>query len=163
MSTAGLVLVGLAMAVGLVGVLVPALPGLLLIWAAGLVWALEETGRPRWVVLAVMSALLVAGTVAKYVLPGRAARGAGAPRSSLLLAGAAAVVGFFVVPVVGAVLFGVGALFLAETRRLGDRAAAWRATRTALVAVGIGVACEVAAGVAMALTWLVAVLAVGPA
>ena len=70
------------MLVGLVGVLLPVLPGLLLIGFAGLAWAwLDGGGLARWTVFAAMSLVLLAGTVAKYALPARSARTSGAPRS----------------------------------------------------------------------------------
>ena len=90
MSTAGELLVGLAMPVGLVGVVVPVLPGLLLVWGAGVAWAwLDGGGALRWSFAAILTLLFVAGTTLKYVLPARSATGAGAPRSTLLLAAAA--------------------------------------------------------------------------
>ena len=49
MSTGGELLVGLAIAVGLIGVIVPLLPGLILVWAAILVWALVLRSTTGWV------------------------------------------------------------------------------------------------------------------
>lgn len=148
------------MLVGVVGTVLPALPGLLLVWAAGVGWVwLDGGGAVRIGVAVALTLLLVLGTVAKYVLAGRAGRGAGAPRRTLVLAAAAAVVGFFAVPVVGFVVFGVGALYLAELARLGDRGRAWRSTLAALQALGVGVLVEVAAGLAMVAVWASAALA----
>ena len=49
MSTGGLILVAVAIAIGLVGVLVPFLPGTLLVWAAIAVWAIvEQATQPGW-------------------------------------------------------------------------------------------------------------------
>jgi uncharacterized protein len=137
-------LVALLMAVGLVGVVLPALPGLALIWGATLGWALLATdGIARWFVLAVVTALFAAGTLAKYLLPGRALSTRQVPARTL---------------VVGAVLFGVLGVLLAELARLGSFAAAWRSTRSALVAVGIGMLVELAAAIAMILTWVAGAL-----
>src|SRR5688572_28429720 len=96
------------MAVGLVGVVLPALPGLTLIWGATLGWALLATdGIARWFVLAVVTALFAVGTLAKYLLPGRALSTRQVPARTLVVGAVAAIVGFFVVPIIGAVLFGV--------------------------------------------------------
>ena len=161
MSAGAEVLLGLVMVVGLVGVLVPVLPGLALVWLAGLAWAwLDGGGVARWAVFAGMSAVLLAGTVAKYVLPARSAHASGAPRSTILLGATGAVVGFFVIPVVGLVVGGIGAVYLAELARLGDRETAWRSTRAVLRAVGIGVLIELTAGVLAILVWLVGVLVI---
>jgi uncharacterized protein YqgC (DUF456 family) len=105
-----------------------------------------------------MVAILLAGTVAKYVLPARSARTTGAPRSTVLIGSVGAVVGFFVIPFVGLVIGGVGAVFLAELRRLGDAASAWRSTRAVLVGVGFGVLIELASGLLAVLVWVAGVL-----
>lgn len=152
-------LVGLLMAAGLVGVLVPVIPGLLLVWAAGLWWTVADGGGPaRWVVLGLLTALLVLGTVAKYVLPARSAAARGAPATTLLAGAAGAVVGFFVIPVVGVLVGGVAGIYSAELARLRDGGRAWAATRAALLAIGLGVLVELTAGVLMIGTWLLGVL-----
>ena len=150
---------GVAMVVGLAGVLVPVIPGLALVWGVGLAWVLlDGGGAARWTVFALMTVVLLAGTLAKYALPARSAHASGAPRTTLLLGAVGAVVGFFVIPVVGLVVGGVGAVFLAELSRLGDRASAWASTRAVLVGIGIGVLIELSAGVLAVLVWLVGVL-----
>ena len=53
MSDVGLIVVGLAIATGIVGVVVPVLPGALLAWAAIVVWALVVGGATAWAVLGV--------------------------------------------------------------------------------------------------------------
>lgn len=159
MSGSGELLVGLAMLVGLVGTVLPFLPGLPIIWGAGLVWALNSSGSGRWVVLAVLTVLLVAGTVAHYALPARSLGGR-APRSTLLFGALGAIVGMFVVPIVGFPLGGIVGVFLAESRRTGSGREAWESTRRVLVAFGIGMLVEVGAGVLMVLTWVVAALAI---
>ncbi len=114
MSTGGEVVVGLVIAVGLVGVLIPVLPGLLLVWGAVAVWSFEESSGTGWVVLGVVTVLLVAGTVVKYVVPGRRLRQAGVPWSSTAVGGLLGLVGFFVIPVVGLLIGFVLGVYLAE-------------------------------------------------
>ena len=55
MSTGGIVLVALAIAVGLVGIVVPLLPGTLLVFAAIAVWAVVENNVTAWVTLGVVT------------------------------------------------------------------------------------------------------------
>ena len=55
MSTGGIVLVALAIAVGLIGIVVPLLPGILLVYGAILGWAVVEHNVTSWVTLAVVT------------------------------------------------------------------------------------------------------------
>ena len=158
MDANGEALVGLAILVGLVGVVVPAMPGLLLCWTAVLVWALAERTAVAWAVLAAASALLVASQVVKYLVPGRRVRAAGVPWTSLAAGGLAGIVGFFLVPVVGAPLGFLAGVYGAERLRLGGHAAAWPSTMHALRAAGLSILIELVAGLLLFATWLAAVL-----
>jgi uncharacterized protein YqgC (DUF456 family) len=153
------VLVGVAVLVGLVGILVPVLPGSVLILAAVLVWALEAATSTGWVVFAVVTLLLVVGAVVKYAVPGRRLKSDGVPNRTLLAGGLLGVVGFFVIPVVGLLIGFVLGVYLSEVQRVG-RDLAWPSTRSALRAVGLSVLIELAAGLLAALTWLVGVVVV---
>ena len=160
MSSGGQVLVGALMVIGLIGVLVPLLPGLMLIWGAGLWWTIADGGgASRWTAFGIITALGVAGTLAKYVLPARSATARGAPTATLVAGAAGAVIGFFVIPVIGAIIGGLAGLFLAEFARLSDARRALASTAAALLAIGVGVLVEFTAGVLMIATWAVAVLA----
>jgi uncharacterized protein len=151
-------LAGLIIVVGLVGVVVPFLPGLVLVWGGVLLWALGRHDPVAWTTLVVATVLVVGGTAAKYALPGRRLRGAGVPLSSILLAGALGVVGFFVIPVLGAVLGFVLGVYLAERVRLGGSGSAWPSTRSTLAAVGWSIAIELTTGLLIAAVWFGAVL-----
>lgn len=155
------VLVGLVMLVGLLGVVVPLLPGTALVLAAGVAWAVlvVEDGSARWVVVGVMAALFLAGLVLKYALPGRHLAGR-LPRRTLLLGAAGAVVGFVVLPPLGLLLGGVLGVYLAEAQRAGSGAEARRSTVQVLKAIGLGVLAELAAGVLMVGSWLIGVVLV---
>lgn len=160
MSTTGTLLVGLVMLVGLLGVLVPGLPGLILVLGAGLAWVLlDGPGTGHWTVFAVMLALFVVGTVAPYLLTGREARAAGVPWTTMAVGVLGMVVGFFAVPVVGLLLGGVLGIYLAEYARLRSGAAAWGSTLTVLKGIGLGIVLQLAAGVAMVLVWAVGLAA----
>lgn len=148
------VLVAAVMAVGIVGTVVPFLPGILLVWAAGLFYGLMVGfGTVGIVAFTVMTLLGLAGAVAGWLVPQRAAAKAGAARSSMVVAVVAAVVGFFVIPVVGLPVGGLAGLYLAELRRTDTAATAWRTTRATLVSFGIATLFQFLAAVAMALTW----------
>ncbi|HEX5017282.1 MAG TPA: DUF456 domain-containing protein [Actinomycetes bacterium] len=151
-------LVAVAMVVGIVGLVVPVLPGLVLMWAAVGVWALLDGGGvTRWVTFAFVSVLALVGTIAAIVWSGRKASGAGAPWWALTVAMVGAVVGFFTIPVLGIVVGGVGALWLVELLRLRDPRAAWDTTWAALQGYGIGTLVQLAAGAAILGVWLAGV------
>ena len=152
------VLVALAIAVGVVGVVIPVLPGSLLVLGAILVWALDVGTTTGWVVFAVATTFLALGSIVKYVVPGRRLKTSGIPTSTLMLGGALGVVGFFVIPVVGLVIGFVLGIYLAELRRLGSEAA-WPATVSALKAVGLSLLIELVACLLAAATWAAGVVA----
>jgi len=158
MGSGGLLLVALVMALGVLGVLVPLLPGLLLVAGAALVWAAVVGTSYAWVVFTAMLVVLGIGTAAKYVLPARQLAAAGAPRSTLVVGAVAAIVGFFVIPVVGLLIGGVVGVYAAERGRLRDGPAAWRSTWITLRAIGFGVLIELLAGVVAVGIWAAAVL-----
>jgi uncharacterized protein len=81
--------------------------------------------------------------------------------STMLLAVVFAIVGFFVVPVVGAFVGFVLGVFVVESGRHRSRAAAWASTRQALRAVAMSVGIELAAGFAIVLVWLLGVWQLG--
>ncbi|WKN50183.1 DUF456 domain-containing protein [Nocardioides sp. Arc9.136] len=151
------VLVAIAIAVGVAGVVVPVLPGTLLVLAAVLVWTLEVGGTTAWTVFAVVTVLLALGTVVKYAVPGRRLKDAGIPTSTLWAGGALGVVGFFVVPVVGLLVGFVLGVYLAEHRRVGGTAA-WPSTRHALRAAGLSILIELAAALTASAAWVVGVV-----
>ena len=153
-------LLAVVMAVGALGTVVPLLPGLALIWGAGLVYGLVEGfDAVGAVAFAVMTALAAGATIAGWVVPKRRASGAGAGRSSVWLGMAAAVVGFFVVPVIGLALGGVLGIYVGEHLRTGDPGAAWVTTRATITGFGIAALIQFGAALAMIAVWVVWVVA----
>lgn len=151
------VLVALAIAVGLVGVLLPVLPGSVLVLGAILVWAWDIGTGEAWVVFAVATTFIAVGSIVKYVVPGRRLRTNGVPASTLLAGGLLGIIGFFVIPVVGLVVGFVLGIYLAELRRVGSDAA-WPATKHALKAVGLSILIELVATLCAASTWVAGVV-----
>jgi uncharacterized protein YqgC (DUF456 family) len=154
----GLWLVALAIAVGIVGVIVPVLPGILLVIGAVLVWAAVQGGAAAWVVFGLAAALTVVSQIVKYTVPGRRLREVGVPTRTLLVAGAAGVVGFFVIPVVGLIVGFVVGVYVMERQRLGTAAGARASTGAALRAAGLSMAIELAAALLIAVLWIVGVV-----
>jgi uncharacterized protein YqgC (DUF456 family) len=151
------VLVALAIAVGLAGVLVPVLPGSILVLAAMLVWAVDIGTATGWVVFGVAAAILVVGGVVKYLVPNRRLKVAGVPSSTQWIGAAAGIVGFFVIPVVGLFVGFVVGVYAAERHRVGTEA--WPSTKAALKAVGVSILIELGAGLAATFVWIGGVVA----
>lgn len=156
--TATTLLAALLVAVGLVGILVPILPGSVLVVAGVLVWAWAEGGTTAWTVFAVSTALVAAGAVVKYVVPGRRLQVAGIPASTQWVGVLIGVVGFFVVPVIGLFLGFVLGVYLAELARVGTREA-WPSTVHSLKAVGLSIVIELLAALGATVVWLGGVIA----
>jgi hypothetical protein len=144
--------VAIAIVVGIAGVVIPGLPGSLLVGVAILVWAIATGGVTAWVVLGVAVAVLLGGVAVKYAVPGRKLKAEGIPNLTLLLGGVGAVVGFFAIPVVGVPLGFVLGVYLAELQRLGSERA-WPSTKAALRAVGVSILVELTACTLAAATW----------
>ncbi len=148
---------GIAVLAGILGVVLPIVPGLLLSWAGVLFWTLfAHAGSVRWAVFAVATVFAAAGTVVKYLWPGQRLKSTGVPTSSLLAGGLLGAVGFFVVPVVGLIAGFVLGVWLAERARLGA-GRAWPSTRAALGAAGLSMLVEFVAALAVAAVWLIGV------
>jgi len=151
------VLVAVAIAVGVVGVVVPLLPGSLLVLGAILVWTIHEGGATAWSVFAVAAVVLGLGVVVKYAVPGRRLKEVGIPGSTMALGAVLGVVGFFVIPVVGLPVGFVLGIYLAELNRVGG-SAAWPATVHALKAVGLSLLIEFTASLLAAAVWVTGVV-----
>jgi uncharacterized protein YqgC (DUF456 family) len=149
--------VALVIAAGLVGVLVPLMPGSVLVVGAVLLWAVVIDEPAGWLVLAIATGLVLTGSVIKYLVPGRRLQRSGVPTSTMLAGAAVGVVGFFVVPFIGLPLGFLLGIYLAESHRLST-AEAWPATVAAVKAVGLGILIELSFSVLAAATWGVGVV-----
>jgi uncharacterized protein YqgC (DUF456 family) len=153
------VIAGIVIAFGIVGVVIPVLPGLLLSWLGVLLWALlSGAGQLRWVVLAIATVVAVVGAAIKYLLPSRRLKSVGVPNSALFAGGVLGLIGFFVVPVVGVVIGFVLGVYLVERVRLGP-GRAWPSTREAITAAGLAMLIEFTTSVAVAVVWVFGLLA----
>jgi uncharacterized protein len=143
--------------VGLLGTVVPLLPGALLVWAAIAVWAVVERNSVSWVTLAAVTALLGVTTAIKYLWPMRRMRRADVAFSVLLAGAVLGIVGFFVIPVLGLVIGFVLGVYLAELARHHDQRLAWRSTVEALKGAALSTLIELAGALLATTVWVTAV------
>lgn len=151
------VVAGLLILVGLVGIVVPVLPGTITVIVGLLVWAIVIGGPLGWVTFTLGTLLCLAGMTATYVLTGRTLRRASIPNRSVLIGLVAGVVGMFVIPVVGLPIGFAAGLFLSELSRVREPRVALRTSGQALKATGIGLVVEFGLACAAAITWMVGV------
>jgi uncharacterized protein YqgC (DUF456 family) len=157
-----LLLAGAVVLLGLCGVLTPGVPGSWLVWAGVLWWALNDPRPTAWAVLVGATLLLLLAQLLRAQLthrqdPRTTAMG---HRSSLRgWAGAGAFLGFFLVPVLGAVPGFLTGLYLHE--RLGERRRpreARAAVRSLMRSGGTALLIELYAALLVLGAWLVTVL-----
>jgi uncharacterized protein YqgC (DUF456 family) len=152
------VLAAVLVVVGIVGIALPILPGLVLVVAGVGVWAVGRADVVAWTVLGIVVAIVLVGSVVKYLVPGRRLRDSGVPGRTIAAGAVLGVVGFFVIPVVGLFIGFVLGIYLAELARLGGHEAAWPSTRRALAAVGWSIVIEMATGLLAAAVWVGALI-----
>ncbi len=152
------IVVGLAVLVGLVGIVITVLPGSLLIGAAILIWALVAQSTLGWWAFAIAAVVLIVGAVASKWVLAHHTQQAGTANASLIFAAILGIVGFFVVPLVGLPLGFVLGLWLAEYYRLRAAQPAWASAKAGLKATGWGILIELASGLIAATIWLIAAI-----
>ncbi|KUH94406.1 DUF456 domain-containing protein [Mycobacterium sp. IS-3022] len=157
MSPGGIVLVALAIAVGIVGIVVPLLPGTLLVFGAIAVWAVVENNPTGWVTFGAATVLLAAAMLIKYTWPMRRMREADVRTWSLVAGGALGIIGFFVIPVLGLPIGFVLGIYLAELANRHDQRVAWTSTKHALKGVALSVGVELAGALLATVIWVIGV------
>ncbi|MEU1528883.1 DUF456 domain-containing protein [Streptomyces fagopyri] len=150
--------VGVVIALGVCGVLVPGVPGSWLVWAAVLWWALSAPQALAWGVLVGATLVLLLAQAIRWALPPRRLREGGATPRTGLYAGTGAVLGFCLLPVIGAVPGFIGGIYLHERLSVGGHERAWSTVRTLMRSGGWSVLTELFACLLIAGAWLGAVV-----
>ncbi|WP_350269589.1 DUF456 domain-containing protein [Brevibacterium sp. CBA3109] len=147
------VLVGLVILIGCLGIILPVLPGSILIAVAVLVWAIVIGGPMAWIVFSIVAVFVAGGMSASLVLTGRKLKAMEVPNKSVLLAGGLGIIGFFVIPVIGLPIGFIVGLYLAEHMRLHEAKEAWDSSWESLKAIGLGTAIEFLLALLAAITF----------
>ena len=150
---------GVAIVVMLVGLLViPILPGLVIIWVAALGYGIAAGfGTLGWTMFAIITVLMLAGSILDNVLMGATAHKEGSPWWVVLIALVAAIVGSFVIPIpiIGGILAGLLTLFLIEWLRRKNAKKALVAMKGMLVGYGWAFVIRFIIGMIMIGLWLI--------
>lgn len=144
-------IIGLVMAVGVIGAIVPALPDLVMMWVAGLVYGIV-VGWGTWGpwLFGLMTLAALAGLMAEVWVSSAGAKLGGASGWAILGGIVLGLIGLVFFSVVGAVIGLVGGAFLAEYLRLRDAQRAFRG------AVGMALGCGASVGVKLGLALVMA-------
>jgi len=139
---------------GLFSLIIPIMPGLLIIWVAALGYGIfAGFSTLGWIMIGVITLFGFVGELAEHLLMGTKAHQGGAPWWVVIIVLIVAIAGNFVIPILGGILAGVLALFTIEYLRLEDADKAWSATRGLLVGFAWGFAARFTAGLLMIGTW----------
>lgn len=148
-----------ALIVGLLGLIVPVFPGLVVMWLGTLLYALIENAAGnmtgwKWFIFGVITVLMISGSIVDNLIIAYKMRDKYIPWSSILFAFAAGVVAsIFFTPLIGLVAAPVG-LFLAESRRLKDNDAAVASTKAYMIGWGWAFGIRFLIGLAIMGFWM---------
>lgn len=147
------------MLVGLFGLAIPILPGLVIIWVAALVyWIVTGFTLTSGILLAVITVLMVAGSLVDNVIMGATARQKGASWVAIGVALVLALVGSLVLPPFGGIIAALIGLFGVEYYRLKDWRKAMDSTKSMAVGCGWAALIRFSIGMVMILLWWVGVM-----
>jgi uncharacterized protein YqgC (DUF456 family) len=145
---AGITLV--VMAFALLGLIIPILPGLIIIWAAALGYGfLAGFDTLGWIMFAILSMLMIAGELAEHILMGTLVHKGGTPWGVILIVLAGAIAGNLIFPIFGGILAGLLVLFGIEWFRSKEVKKALASLRGLLVGFALGFATRFIAGLMM--------------
>lgn len=136
------VIAALLLVVAVLGTIFPILPGSILTIITLIVWAWILGSPAAWTAAIIGAGLAIAGMSASLVLTGRKMRREQIPNGPVIVGVVFAIVGMFVIPVLGLFIgFAVG-LLLAELVRRRDVKAAARSSWEAMKSMGLGILLE---------------------
>ena len=147
--------------VGLCGVIVPVLPGTLLVGVGLAVWTLGHRSPLDWVLLAGGAAILIIGSLTGALLTKRHLERRDIPRWPVVVGLVAGIAGMVLLPGPGLLVGFVAGLFLAELVRVHRPRAALATSWVAIRSVGLGMLIELGCDLAVTTALVVRVLAVG--
>lgn len=157
---ANLIILGI-MTVGLLGLLIPGIPGLVIIWLASLAYVLGVGFQtPGWIFFTILTIIMAVGSITDNLVMGQQAHSSGSSWISVLLAMLFAVIGTFILPIIGGFIGALAALFLAEWIRRKNWREAIKATTGWAVGCGWAIVIRFIMGLLMIGIWIIWVLVV---
>jgi uncharacterized protein YqgC (DUF456 family) len=153
------ILVGVAMFAGIVGIFIPLMPDILLIWGAGLAYGLiVGWGSLGPWMFGLMTILGIIGLLTDLWLTSLGGKIGGASLTSILVGIFAGFVGMIFLSPVGGIFVMLGATFYLEYRRLKDTDLAVKGMLGVAFGYGASIAVKVGIALTMILLWVIWVL-----
>lgn len=149
-----------ALIVGLLGLVVPIFPGLVIMWLGTLAYSLLQNAAGnmtswKWVIFGIITLLMIVGSIADNIIIARKMRDKYVPWSSILFAFAASLVAsIFFTALIGLAAAPVG-LYLAESRRLKNNEAAIESTKAYMIGWGWAFGARFVIGLVMIAFWMI--------
>ena len=130
-----------ALLIGLLGLIVPVFPGLVIMWLGALVYALIQGAAGNmtgwdWFLFGLITVLMIVGSVADNLIIAYKMRDKYIPWSSILWAFAGGIVASIFLTPIGGLIAAPVVLYLAEMNRLKDRDAALASTKAYMIGWG---------------------------
>jgi uncharacterized protein len=142
------------MLIGLVGLVVPFFPGIVVIWLGALGYGLLTSfGTVGTIFFILITLLMFAGVTVDNVLMGVGARRGGASWWSIVLGLVAGVAGTFLAPPIGGLIAAPVTVFLVEYLRVGDWSKVFSAVRGLAAGWGLSLLVQIGIGLAMVFFW----------
>ena len=142
--------------VGLVGLIIPIFPGIVVIWLATLAYGIVVGFNLLGIIIfVVLTLLMIAGTTADNFLMAAGSRKGGASWWTIAAGLLAGTIGTIVFPPFGGLIAAPLVILLIEFLRVREFNQAWRATGGLVVGWGLSFFVRLGIGVLMLVLWLV--------
>ncbi|GGA57689.1 membrane protein [Pseudoclavibacter endophyticus] len=138
------IVAGILAIVGVLGIILPVLPGSITVLIGLLVWAIWGGSGWAWAAFAIGGVPVLIGMISGWVLAKRGLDKRKIPNWPVLVAAGAGIVGLFVIPLLGLPIGFIVGLVVAEYFRLGDWKQALDTSWVAMKSLGLGMLIELA-------------------
>ncbi|MEI7988511.1 MAG: DUF456 domain-containing protein [Chloroflexota bacterium] len=155
-ETSTMFTVSVLMLAGLVGLIIPVYPGLVVIWIGSLIYGIVYGfTTPGIILFTIITLLMIGGEVIDNVIIAIWTRGSGVSWFSIILAMLASLIATFTLtPLVGIIAAPL-VIYLFEWRRLQSWRTALQSLKGMMIGWGLGVVTHFGIGILMILLWVV--------
>jgi uncharacterized protein YqgC (DUF456 family) len=139
---------------GLFSLMIPLMPGLVVIWVSILIYGIiDGFSVGSGIIFAIITVLMIVGNLLDNILMGTGARQQGASWGTILLALLGGLIGSIFLTPLGGLLITFAILYLLEYLRERDAKKAWESTKSMALGFGWAVLSRMGIGLVMILLW----------